>query len=323
MRAEVLKYYGLTQPLDQAGYYLSSAHEELLHDMHEAILAGKLIALSGMVGSGKTVTLYQLQDMLEAKKDVVVAWSFALNKSAVKIETLISALYHTLSPEKVVQVPSQMERKERVLIDLFRKKKSAVVLIVDEAHDLGVKTLRELKRLMELTQRSKCTLSIVLAGHPKLANDLRRPVMEEISLRMKQFDLGNIRNIQNEYLDWLIASCSDGQVTTSSLFEPEARDLLVSRTSTFLQLQMYLSIIMAFGYAADAKPIHTELIESVVSKRINDLEPILARHGYSLTDLTERFGASMKELRAMFNNSLDATRTTEIRTKMKTAGLPV
>jgi len=46
-----------------------------------------------------------------------------------------------------------------------------------------------LKRLIEVVRDSGGTLSVVLAGHPKLKNDLRRPSMEEIGSRATIFEL--------------------------------------------------------------------------------------------------------------------------------------
>ena len=45
------------------------------------------------------------------------------------------------------------------------------------------RTLNGLKRLMEVSARGGGSLSVVLIGHPKLRNDLRRPSMEEIGHR--------------------------------------------------------------------------------------------------------------------------------------------
>ena len=45
------------------------------------------------------------------------------------------------------------------------------------------RTLNGLKRLMEMIARGGGSLSVVLIGHPKLRNDLRRPSMEEIGHR--------------------------------------------------------------------------------------------------------------------------------------------
>jgi type II secretory pathway predicted ATPase ExeA len=53
-----------------------------------------------------------------------------------------------------------------------------VALFADKAHDLNGNTLTVLKRLMEVVEDGGRRLSVVLAGHPKLFNDLRRPTME-------------------------------------------------------------------------------------------------------------------------------------------------
>jgi type II secretory pathway predicted ATPase ExeA len=64
MRVEVMQYYGLTQPLDQGGYYETEHHKQLIKDIKDikgAIHEGRLIAVCGVVGSGKTVTMRRLQ----------------------------------------------------------------------------------------------------------------------------------------------------------------------------------------------------------------------------------------------------------------------
>ncbi|WP_205752953.1 hypothetical protein [Cupriavidus oxalaticus] len=62
-------------------------------------------------------------------------------------------------------------------------------LFVDEAHDLNGNTLTGLKCLMELVEDGDGSLSVILAGHPKLRNDLRRATMEEIGYRTDNFSL--------------------------------------------------------------------------------------------------------------------------------------
>jgi type II secretory pathway predicted ATPase ExeA len=64
---------------------------------------------------------------------------------------------------------------------------------VDEAHDLHGKTLTGLKRQMELIRNQGDILAVVLAGHPKLKNDLRRPSMEEIGARATVLTLDGIQ----------------------------------------------------------------------------------------------------------------------------------
>ena len=62
----------------------------------------------------------------------------------------------------------------------FARERS-ITLFIDDAHDLHAKTLVGLNRLIEVVRDGGRMLSIVLAGHPKLKHDLRRPSMEEVA----------------------------------------------------------------------------------------------------------------------------------------------
>ena len=67
--------------------------------------------------------------------------------------------------------------KERVA---KAQRQKPIALFIDDAHDLQNKTLIGLKRLIEVVRGSGGTLSVALAGHPKLKNEPRRPSMEDI-----------------------------------------------------------------------------------------------------------------------------------------------
>lgn len=170
MRVEVMKHYGLVSPFNHAGYYETAHHQQLMKDVQASVLEGRLIAICGVVGCGKTVMLRQLQQALAAEKRVLVSRSWSIEKQNIKLSTFIAASFYDLSTEKQVQIPTQNEKRERVLLTLFRKSKRPVVLFVDEAHDLNGHTLTGLKRLLELIEEGGSRLSIVMAGHPKLRN---------------------------------------------------------------------------------------------------------------------------------------------------------
>jgi type II secretory pathway predicted ATPase ExeA len=67
-----------------------------------------------------------------------------------------------------------------------------------------------LKRLIELVAEGGGQLSIVLVGHPKLKNDLRRPKMEEIGDRTTVFEFGGLRDQQRDYIDWVLKASFKG-----------------------------------------------------------------------------------------------------------------
>ncbi|MBV8883722.1 MAG: hypothetical protein JO235_06935 [Chroococcidiopsidaceae cyanobacterium CP_BM_RX_35] len=56
MLTEVMEYYGLVKEFRRAGYYETAHQKQLFKDIKAAIYSGKLVALTGVVGCGKTVT---------------------------------------------------------------------------------------------------------------------------------------------------------------------------------------------------------------------------------------------------------------------------
>lgn len=147
-----MHHYGLVHPLNRAGYYETDHHRRLLQDIREALPDGRLIAVCGVVGAGKTLFLRRLQQLLREESRVIVSQSLAVEKHSIKLSTLITALFYDLSPDKAVRIPAQGEKRERELRDLVKKSKRPVALFVDEAHDLHPHTLIGLKRLLEVVE---------------------------------------------------------------------------------------------------------------------------------------------------------------------------
>lgn len=86
---------------------------------------------------------------------------------------------------------------------------------------------------------------------------------------------------------------------------------------------MYLTLALEAGYQTGEKPVTAELVNTIMSRQLDDLKPTLARHGYRLMDMTEQFDAKAAEIRTMFSNQLEPKRTAEIRERMLAAGLPI
>jgi type II secretory pathway predicted ATPase ExeA len=163
MRAEVMEFYGLTRSPRAVGYYETAYHRQLLQDIKQAVYDGDLVALCGVVGAGKTVTLRRLQEMLAHEGRVIVSKSVAVEKNRATLGTLITALFCDLSPDKELRIPKQGELRERELRHMVRKRKKPIVLVVDEAHDLHHHTLTGLKRLIEMVADGGGKLSVLLA----------------------------------------------------------------------------------------------------------------------------------------------------------------
>jgi type II secretory pathway predicted ATPase ExeA len=248
-----------------------------------------------------------------------VSRSLSVDKAKITVPLLIAALFYDLSPEKaVVTISSQSERRERDLQELFRRAKKPVALFIDDAHELRPKTLVALKRLIELVTEGGGQLSIVLIGHPKLKNDLRRPKMEEIGDRTTVFEFGGLRDRQRDYIDWVLRASLDEYVVPAD----EAATILAAKLKTPLQIGQHLVRAFEAGFETGAKPIDASVVEATLSRQLNDLEPQLTRNGYDVRSLLEQFDAKPSEIRQLLRGDLDPGRSRELMDEMRAAGLP-
>lgn len=323
MLTEVMHYYGLQcEPID-AGYFKTDHHEQIHRDLKAAIQNGRLIALTAVIGSGKTLLMRRLRETLEKESKVMVARSLSLDKTKLTASLLDAALFYDLSTEKTVKIPGDSEKRARELQALFRKAKKPVALFIDDAHDLHPKTLTSLKRLFELATDGKGKISIVLIGHPKLKNDLRRPSMEEVGDRTTVFEFGGLRDKQRDYIDWVLRESLGEGSEISDVITDEAATVLAVRLKTPLQIGRHLVRAFETGFDMGVKPIDAGIVEAVLSRRIDDLEPQLTRHGYDIRALCTQFDAKPPEIRQLMRGTLNPQRANELVEEMRAAGLPL
>lgn len=324
MLSDVRSYYGFAKDFSQAGYFETEQSQQIVKELSYEIKAGKLIALSGIVGCGKTTMLRRIQDTLARDKEILVAKSLSVERSQISIPVLINALFYDLATEKDFKIPTQPERRERVLRDLIKKRQRSIALFIDDAHDLHAKTLVGLKRLIEVVRDGGGMLSIVLAGHPKLKNDLRRPRMEEIGLRAATFDLeGFSRSEKLAYLKWLLAQSVNSKTEITAILTEDAMGLMAERLATPLQFEQYLTRAFEEGYKVGQKPVGTDVVQAVLAPDLEDLEPRLTRHGYNAKVLADLLNAKPREIKALLRGQLTSGRTQELQHEMLAIGIPL
>jgi len=321
MQSEVMKHFGLIRGLPRAGYFETAQQRRVFEDIKIAIRGGQLLALVGLVGCGKTTTLHRLTEALKDEREILVSQSLAVDKHRINLGTLMLALFYDLVTEKDFKVPTQPEKRARKLIEVIAKRKKPVALFVDEAHDLHPKTLVGLKRLVELVQNNGGTLSVVLVGHPKLRNDLRRPALEEIGARTTLFWLDGIKGQERAYLDWLLEQRAPADA--ADLLTPEARERLAAALSTPLQIEQYLTLALEAAYQVGQKPVTLEVIEAVLAADIDALEATLTRYGYNTRALADLLNIRPVEIRSFLHGQLAPGRTQELHGQLLAAGLPV
>lgn len=318
---DIKEYYGIEKEFINAGFMKTEHYDSILKDVVSSIKEGHLIAITGVVGSGKTITARKIRNDLKMNNEILVSTNLTVDKHRVNLGTLMFALFSDLILDKNDRIPSKMEFRERQLMELIRRRKKPVVLFIDEAHDLHHKTLVGLKRLQEVVQEADSILSIVLIGHPKLSIDLSRPSMEEIGSRVVVLKLDGIRGVERRYIDWLMKQCLRKEIKSKDVFSEEALNFMSDNFTTPLQINHYAWKSLVQAYIIGQKPVELETLKDVVSKDLNGVEATLKRHGYDVKTLSETVDAKPVEIRSFFRGNLTSSRAVEIQNEILKLGI--
>lgn len=309
MNNQVMQCFGLAKSFGNVPFLETEAVKQQIINIKFAIATGGIIALTGMVGTGKTTLLWKIQQQLLDEKQIIVCRSLSTDKKRVTIATLYTALFLDLAREakdKNFKVPTQSEERERKLMELVKKQDKPIALFIDEAHDLDNKTLIALKRLTELFYHNGTSIAVILAGHPKLGNDLKRSTMEEIGARAQVFGLDHWADNKVQYISWLLKQCSASKdFDQADFITLEAMELLVNNLVTPLQINHYLTQAMEQAYLSGIKPISLEIIQSVLMPDIDSMEAKLVRYGYNTQALCELLNTRPSEVKAYLSGQLN------------------
>jgi general secretion pathway protein A len=289
MLADILKHYKLSGDFSRVGFYQSKELTRIEENLKEHIRLGYFTALTGSVGAGKTTLVRKMIEELK-KARMVVSESMSMEKERVNLTSLVNALYMDFGEK----AEKERESRDRKLFQLIEKHSRRVVLFVDDAHNLPNKTLFGLKALVEKG------LCVVLVGHPRLAFNLKRGVMEEIGLRCECLELQGLAGETSSYLKWLIEEAK-GEI---EIFSSEAQDEIEQLCRTPLQVQRIAWEAIKQGYLEGEKQISRETILNVIMPDFRDLRTELRRKGYTARDLAYDHGYSTAQVNRFLEGKL-------------------
>ena len=114
------------------------------------------------------------------------------------------------------------------------------------------------------------------------------------------------------HADFNLDLCRLGPEGLRTRLTDEAASLLAAKLKTPLQIGQHLVRAFEAGFETRVKPLDAALVETVLSRQINDLEPRLTRNGYDLRSLVEQFDAKPAEIRQLLSGELNSERTREL-----------
>jgi type II secretory pathway predicted ATPase ExeA len=270
---------------DPSFLFSTKRHNEALAALYYGVRRHKgFVVVTGEVGTGKTLLLRCLLQLLKQSTDVAYAYLFN----------------SLLSPSEFLQyiladfgLSFSGKNKSELLFDLSQflisrgSKKLTTVLIVDEAHHLSAQTLEEVRLLTNLETTEDKLLQIVLVGQPELDMKLDsvglRQLKQRIALRAQLDALDE--NETKGYIERRLQIAGRGD-NASQLFTASAITAVYRHSRGFPRLINTIcenSLITA--YAKQVQSVTPEIVENV-SKELR-LDVVHAPGAERIADHTE------------------------------------
>jgi general secretion pathway protein A len=170
-------YFGLNEnPFsiapDPLYLYMSEHHREAFAHLKYGVKSdGGFVLLTGEVGAGKTTLCRSLLEQLP--ENVVIAYVLNPKVSVIELLETICDELHIDRPEQG-SIKQLVDRLNAYLLEANAQGRKTV-LIIDEAQNLSIDVLEQLRLLTNLETNRYKLLQIILLGQPELLQILNRP----------------------------------------------------------------------------------------------------------------------------------------------------
>ena len=163
---------------DPAFFFFSADHRQAMVTVNEGISSRcGLVLLLGEIGTGKTTICYHIQ-------------SHGDHKSAYLNNPFLTVVEFLEKVNRELGIPIGDQSRKALTDDLrdylVQKYRSGepVILIIDEAHRLGLPILDQVLTLSNLQVADAQLLQIILVGQPELLETLRHPRLRSLNQRI-------------------------------------------------------------------------------------------------------------------------------------------
>ena len=247
---------------DPAYLYLAKRHRHALTMLEYALSQASGFALiTGEVGCGKTTVVRHFLERADAQLNV----GFITNAHP-GFGPLLPWIMESLGLEVGSGAPSELNRR---FVDYVKREYDSgrrTVLVIDEAQNLGIAGLEELRVLSNLNGGKDLLLQTILIGQPELRTILQLQALRQFAQRIAiDHHLEALR--PDETLGYVRhrLAVAGGR---SDLFTPEALGLVHECTGGVPRLvNIVCDTALVYGFSDQRADIDTDIIGQVIQDR--------------------------------------------------------
>jgi len=241
-------------------------HNEALAALYYGIRRHKgVVVVTGEVGTGKTLMLRCLLQLFKESTEIAYAYLFNCRLSP-------HEFLHYAAADFGLKV-EENQSKSGLLLELSRYVTSrglqglTTVLVIDEAHNLSMELLEEIRLLSNLETNDDKLIQIVLVGQPELDMKLDsfalRPLKQRIALRAHLTPLDE-QDTDRYIVERLTIAGAGSQ--TGALFSPEAVKAIHQFSRGYPRLiNTICENSLITGYAKQLRTISADIVLGVTA----------------------------------------------------------
>jgi general secretion pathway protein A len=247
---------------DPAYLFLAKRYRHALTMLEYALSQATGFALiTGEVGCGKTTVVRHFLERTSEQLNVAY-----VTNAYPGFGPLLPWLMESLNLEVAAGTPSELYRRFVTHVKQVYSKGVRTVLVIDEAQNLGVEGLEELRVLSNLNAGKDLPLQTVLIGQPELRQTLRLQNLRQFAQRI----------VIDHHLEALNLEETIGYVRhrlavaggKSDLFQPEALQRIYESTCGVPRLvNLVCDTALVYGFSDQRPIIAVDLVDQVIADR--------------------------------------------------------
>jgi len=263
--------------------YLSPRHKKALTILEYGLMSqAGFTVITGEIGSGKTTLIQHVLNNID--DDVVIG--LITNTHA----TLDDLLSWVLTAFDINVEGENKAQRNQLLVNFLRQLQASqrrAVLIIDEAQNLDLETLEELRLLSNINTGSDVLLQIVLVGQPELVEKLKKPELIQFAQRVSiAFHLTPLDYEQAEKYIVHRIKIAGG---SDELFTPSACAAIYYFSGGVPRLiNNICDLSLVFTFADDEKQVTLQTVIDVIKEqKSGGITPMSAKKGEDIKKIRE------------------------------------